>query len=294
LPRTRTGALVLAGCTGGTSSPNAVGQPSAPSDPSIVDPDRGSIVGQVYNDEQLPVPGARVELQGSTRFTVTNVNGTFRFTHLNPGRYVVEVRLGENDPATVEAMVRAGETTEVQLTVALQKPLENVPYHVTAILRGHMGCNVAGQACPSYPSPNEKTRFDLHFEGQPAAFLNELVWQRFGPGPPPCPVGPPASSYCIQDTGQPGWVHRLYMESRVDNSGRTVNGGPPYLRGSFPLPPSSPAESPGFVVVKSFPVGFLTVPGYAYEQSFDLYITTQYLRDRSADLCLAPPEYCPR
>jgi len=277
---------LLAGCSSKAHVEGAMpGANASALGPDEGDADRfGRLNGTVTNDELLPVAAARVDVLGPDKHATTDLDGYYEIAGLLPGKYTVEVILGQNDPVQREALVEAGATATVDFQVTLQRALVEEPYHVTTIVNGHMGCNVAGEACPGYPGTSDKQRFDHFFEARPVSFLYEVTWQRLGPGPPPG----------VYDDNQPGWIHRWDFDAKAGPEVTTHRIiVPPYARANMTVLGSVVPKSPATVTVESHGIGFLQNPGFAFEQDFTIYMTTFHLKDESATLCATPPEACP-
>jgi len=52
---------------------------------------KGSVAGRVVDSDLLPLPGATVLIKSIKKGVVTDVNGFYRITTLNPGEYDVTV-----------------------------------------------------------------------------------------------------------------------------------------------------------------------------------------------------------
>lgn len=163
-------ALFLPGCLGGsdTSSQTPLDASATLAEAS------GRIEGVVLDEEKVGVPQVRVDLLTAQRWTLTNPNGTFRFDHVPPGEHEIRATLLDLPPVVQKVLVREGEATPVTLDVRF--PPVTRPYNATVIVQGFMGCNVNRVACPGYPSPNERTVFDIPVEPDLVALLVEVTW----------------------------------------------------------------------------------------------------------------------
>ncbi len=98
-------------------------------DPAPVDPDRGSLRGQVLDPTGAGVPAARVEVSGSSlkRSTRTDASGTWKTDGIQPGTYTVIVtRDGFEAAARTDVRVVAGKATAVDTALSLAPVKENV------------------------------------------------------------------------------------------------------------------------------------------------------------------------
>ncbi len=249
------------------------------------DEDSGALVGAVRSTEQLPVGGARVEILDRGRFTITDLEGLYKFILLPPGAYEVQVRVGDNAPVQASIDVDANRYNTLDFTVSITKPTEYVPYNRTSIERGYVACNVRGEACPAYPDTNDKREFDHPFEGKPIGFLYELTWDRQGP---PWLLDP-----TFREDGFPGGIERWTMTVTLGDKMFTVASSPSYmyLQFNFTTKDEVP-EGPAHVLVKTYEAGGFTLPGWAHESDFTLYETVFYVEDQWEQYCAAPPEFC--
>ncbi|HWX93747.1 MAG TPA: TonB-dependent receptor, partial [Terriglobales bacterium] len=86
---------------------------------------QGTIAGRVMDASQRVLPGARIELQPGGKVAVTDANGEFTISDLEPGRYAVrisregfglfstEVTITADKPVRVEAALQIGTHNEV-------------------------------------------------------------------------------------------------------------------------------------------------------------------------------------
>src|SRR5688500_3537126 len=106
--------LVLAGCAG--SSADA---PSPSQEEIVVDDTTGGLQGLVTDDSLAPIPGAQVGLLERTERTVTDAEGRFQFSSLEPGRAKLAIQaLGYTSYASSVEIV-AGEIAEVNVQLTL-------------------------------------------------------------------------------------------------------------------------------------------------------------------------------
>jgi iron complex outermembrane receptor protein len=92
-------------------TPSLSGQSAAP----VPDRSATGIRGTVFDAEGAAVAGAIVRVSGTTRQTVTDAEGVFRFETLPPGRYVLEATSSRAGRAVVSVELPAGGDREVEL-----------------------------------------------------------------------------------------------------------------------------------------------------------------------------------
>lgn len=285
-------ALVLSGCSGNAQPPVIHTETTETiGEGDCFDADRGCLRGVVVvQDEQLPIRGARVEVKSGPdkRVVVTNIEGAYVIEKITPGLYTIEVTVAAEKPVEKSIGVDAGAETFLKIDVAITAISENAPWQVTTHESGYMACDVGGLPCPNYPGPNDKRQFEHHFEGKPVGFLYEFVWKR----PVPGVAGP------LGDNGQPGWIHRWEFEANLGTIQKLGRSAPPYFRLWMEAPADwdpedDLPEGPTQVRVSSFDwYNFLQLPGYAYEQEFEVHMTAFYVESRVSSFCGAGDD-CP-
>src|SRR5580700_418960 len=85
----------------------------------------GSIVGVVHDTSQGFVPGASVQLRSlednSIRSTTAGADGSFEFTNLKPGNYVLSVQAdGFADYASPSAQLNARQALRIDVTLSVK------------------------------------------------------------------------------------------------------------------------------------------------------------------------------
>lgn len=127
--------LALAGCAGngGTDETRAEGEP-------LADVDTGSIDGVVVDGAIRPVEGAVVRLADRMN-TVTDAEGRFTFTYLEPGAFALAAERDGYAPAQVTVEVIAGLATDVKIVLELI-PLPT-PFVEVFQWSGVMMCGIA-------------------------------------------------------------------------------------------------------------------------------------------------------
>ena len=88
----------------------------------------GSIEGVVVDANNAPLPGVVVELAGPAveRETVNGLDGTFTFTELPTGDYLVTVALSGFETWEVAIPVRQGETAQVTAVLQIERLMETL------------------------------------------------------------------------------------------------------------------------------------------------------------------------
>lgn len=98
----------------------------------------GNIVGSVTLKGGGPLPGVTIWLAGlppgTELHTTTDVEGSFRFLNLSPGKYSVRAEAQGCSKAFATVDVAAGKNTQVALTIALLAAEE--PYARKGMKRG--------------------------------------------------------------------------------------------------------------------------------------------------------------
>jgi hypothetical protein len=98
----------------------------------------GNINGTVLDPSHAVVPNATVNLKGldtgSTASAVTNTSGGYNFALLRPGRYQVSVKQGGFAEVSQTVEVQVGQTSKVDIELAVAKGTETVEVSGTAPL----------------------------------------------------------------------------------------------------------------------------------------------------------------
>lgn len=133
--------VALAGCV----QPGGGGGQQVPTD-DLSAPDAefdertGAIRGTVLGSDFLPIAGAQAGLQGRDGSRTTAADGTFTFSRLEPGEYVVLVSKLQYQAASLAATVRAGEATQVDVTLEPVPIVE--PFFEVSQFTGFITCSV--------------------------------------------------------------------------------------------------------------------------------------------------------
>jgi hypothetical protein len=117
-------ALLVAGALAGCSSKDGRDDPGGGLD---VTPTTGGIRGLVVDQAIVPVQGARVTLTGGAN-TTSGADGTFNFTGLQPGSYVLQVGKPGYLPVQATALVEANVPDPPIVKVQLQAITTAQPY----------------------------------------------------------------------------------------------------------------------------------------------------------------------
>ena len=132
-------ALVLAGCTGG-GAPEA--QSSDGDVPAIeATATTGGIRGVVVDDRITPIKGARVEVLGAGKNMTTTEDGTFAFSGLAAGDYVVKASHDLYSIAQATATVVAGDAEPKAVKIQLIRSVFANPYLETLAFDGFIVCS---------------------------------------------------------------------------------------------------------------------------------------------------------
>ncbi|MFP3596457.1 TonB-dependent receptor [Chryseobacterium sp. SIMBA_029] len=79
---------------------------------TIVSAQKQLIIGTVLDDSQ-PLPGASVKIKGSTKNTVTDMDGKFIFNDLKSGQYSVQISYIGYETSTVDVTIQTDETKDL-------------------------------------------------------------------------------------------------------------------------------------------------------------------------------------
>lgn len=126
-------ALLLAGCAS-EGAPAAAPTPGVASSaaPIVTSETSGSIHGIVIDEEERPVGGVTVAIQGTGDKTDSAKNGEFTFNELPGGTYTVHAAALGYEAAARKVDVALGEVTEVRIQLKALEILGEpyvVPYH---------------------------------------------------------------------------------------------------------------------------------------------------------------------
>ncbi len=164
--------VAMSGCFGGKDAPK------------VDVPTTGSIEGFVLNEALAPIAGANVTIDGNR--TLTDQNGTFEFTGLAPGSFIVKATaplfLGQQ--TTVQVV--AGNVTEARLVlpvdVAARAFNQTFTFRGFVQLHGGASAPTLGACECNFTVPLEPNWRTIIVEGQwedavrPAAGATEFRW----------------------------------------------------------------------------------------------------------------------
>lgn len=123
-------ATALAGCS---EDPVATTDPLAAPD-LTTGPDTGAISGIVVSPTIVPVEGATVQLADAT--VITDADGIFAFTNLEPGVYFLDVFAPGHLTTQTSVEVAAGQVSKPRVMLAFDTSPQ--PYHQTTAFQGHI------------------------------------------------------------------------------------------------------------------------------------------------------------
>jgi hypothetical protein len=131
----------LAGCVDSkTAGPSAEGFDTAKE--AGFDETTGALRGRVTSDEATPISGAQIMLSPSGLSATTALDGTYSFSFLEPGKYVLYVgRLGFR-AAAISINLEAGRVTEQDVRLD-PMPVANPRYEYLGTFQGYMQCRMA-------------------------------------------------------------------------------------------------------------------------------------------------------
>lgn len=134
------GLAVIAGCTS-TSTTDAMSSVAG------LDEDHGVVSGTVLDEALAPISDVRMTLgNGEIQFglepaVTTSEDGTFAFSGVPVGSYVVSASKPNYENASTEVVVFAGETTYIRVTLTgISGP---APYRLLFVKTGIVGCTVS-------------------------------------------------------------------------------------------------------------------------------------------------------
>ncbi|HEX9815493.1 MAG TPA: carboxypeptidase-like regulatory domain-containing protein [Candidatus Thermoplasmatota archaeon] len=190
----------------------------------------GGIDGVVMDDEQQPVPGARIALVGLPDVTNSDTGGRFTFSNLQPMEYRITVKRDGYATAGRAVPVNAGEISQVK--VVLKTIQFDVPYHVThpwtgMVLAGYFVVNIGdgmpepgGEATCSacvLPCASCFTHFNT------SNGMRVLVFELEAQPSVPSPIQP--NDYFWQLLGESRDFGRYNADYWIDRGQRHVEGG---------------------------------------------------------------------
>src|SRR5678815_2345895 len=99
---------------------------------------KGFIVGTITDPNGAAVPGVTVKATntatGTTRETISQDDGSYRFDAVDPGTYRLDITVTGFKSATKEVVVAAAQTTEASFPLEVGNPAETVT--VTSAVSG--------------------------------------------------------------------------------------------------------------------------------------------------------------
>lgn len=176
-------AALLAGCSGGDKTADPA------DDADFTDLDlqasetTGVLRGVVVDSAIRPIANANVSVSGpAAAQTVTNAEGLFGFSALQPGTYFVRVSKAGYNETQASADVVAGVDDPAIVKVLLSANPANLPYVSTYIFEGFIECSeslvAAGHAtCSAAGLPNDKFIVSYPLDRPPQWVQSEAVWE---------------------------------------------------------------------------------------------------------------------
>lgn len=168
--------VAVAGCVEDEAAPEAAATTSA--EPG---PETGVIIGQVVDDEDLPIAGASVAIVDEGLEATTDEQGGFVFEQVAPGTQKVFIqKLGfESIGKTVQVV--AGDTA--QMTVTLEAIQLVDPWMETFIGDGFMTCQwstpvVKSRIACDEIGDDEKSTFTFPVQPGLLETLTETIWEQ--------------------------------------------------------------------------------------------------------------------
>ncbi len=182
-------AVTLAGCSDDAPPATVVDDPFTDFD-DPASSGKGLLRGIVIDNSITPIPDARVVIKGSTLETMTNVNGAFQFTDLDPGTYFLEVSKPSytkiQAQGTVEADVAKPEIVRVQLELIPGELPAFVPLQYDLFMScGFKLANFVFSASSCDPTgalglasqDDSMHAFEMDREDAPAHYQSEIIWE---------------------------------------------------------------------------------------------------------------------
>ncbi|MGL2992590.1 TonB-dependent receptor [Flavobacterium sp. TSSA_36] len=75
---------------------------------------KGVVSGKVLDaDDQLPLPGALIQIEGFNKYAVTDYTGNYEFLNLNVGKYILQIKYMGYAMKTMEVEVESGKNVSV-------------------------------------------------------------------------------------------------------------------------------------------------------------------------------------
>lgn len=130
-------ALLVSGCVGSAGGTKSAVEPEVAS----IDESTAGIQGVVTDDSFNPIANATVGILDRDAVASTNEGGRFALSRLEPGPVFLAVQALGYESVVRSIDLRAGEVTEVTLSLAALAIVE--PYHVVVPKNGKIFCGVA-------------------------------------------------------------------------------------------------------------------------------------------------------
>ncbi len=83
----------------------------------------GTIKGMVSTADSKPLPGASVQLEGTSHKTVTDASGSYILQHIQPGNYLLIISAGGTTARRKEVQVAAGTTQTIEMVLEFKTEL---------------------------------------------------------------------------------------------------------------------------------------------------------------------------
>lgn len=181
--------LLLAGCVGAPSDVSSP-TPTDVDEPSLdVSDTQGAIGGVVLDDSLKPLADAAVTLsrpsspQQILASRTTDMNGTFLFSLLDPGAYLLSAAAEGRTPRTAVAEVIAEEIATVRISLTETPGVE--PYVVLTVQNGIIHCVASALVWPGEPYADAVCGESTYIQSYPVpdgwqALVGETNWNSIG------------------------------------------------------------------------------------------------------------------
>lgn len=292
----------FAGCVGGEGAPAGV-QTSA-AGPAEFSESTGAIEGVILDGEAVPLAGAEIAILGTDvqAATVSAADGRFVLSNLPPGQHVLAAQKLGYDSASRNVEVRAGESTTVSLALVAIAVVE--VYHRTIPFKGYFDCT---WVIPTSSGPcgyigltngttgnplqplwvNSKRKWNWPVEANVYSIIHEITWTKgsfatgekmqyiLSHGPIEGKERDGTHFWCNGAGKSP--VRGLWERTELDEEGECMEGRQQITGDNGPK-----IIDPSGMLLQSFvstgaganPAGGDLPVGGAYQQSFDLFITS--------------------
>lgn len=167
-------AVAMAGCAGEATieeEPEAFQSLQA-------DAKTGVIRGVVVDESITPVPGATVDVMPGELSTVTDEDGAFGFSNVEPGVYFLTATAADHSEMQTSVEVAAGvETPEItRMMLTYQPPALPYIQTLTTDMLMSYAVSVAGSGLVVGPSNGASYFAELALDGNTTYLHSELVW----------------------------------------------------------------------------------------------------------------------